>query len=144
MLSATGNTPVAFGPWNPGIQSQVPRNLLHLATIFRPEHVFTSVADATELGDLTGIELSDLATFRPQRLALHELLVRVTADLSVPDGSKIEDLGINFRQITRTILGSYVEPDERDYRWVRCAQAARLAALIDRELAALLTATRSR
>ena len=43
--------------------------------------------------------------FRPGRLALHEVLIRVTADLSVPDGTKIEDLGINFRKITRTIPG---------------------------------------
>ncbi len=141
MLSGTGNTPVAFGPWNPGIRSQIPRNLLHLATIFRPEHVFTSVADATELRDLTGIELSDLATFRPQRLALHELLVRVTADLSVPDGSKIEDLGINFRQITRTILGSYVEPRMNEITAAYDALRQRLVVLVDRELAALLTTT---
>src|SRR4029077_7972175 len=106
-----------------------------------PEHVFTSVADATELGDLTGIELSDLATFRSQRMALHELLVRVTADLSVPDGSKIEDLGINFRQITRTILGSYVEPRMNEITAAYDALRQRLVALIDRELAALLTAT---
>ena len=26
-----------FGPWNPGIQSQVPRELRHLVTIFRAE-----------------------------------------------------------------------------------------------------------
>jgi hypothetical protein len=27
----------------------------------------------------------------------------------VPDGSKIEDLGINFRQITRDLLSRYVD-----------------------------------
>ena len=35
-----------FGPWNPGVESQTPRELWHLATIFRPEHVFTSLAAA--------------------------------------------------------------------------------------------------
>ena len=42
--------------------------------------------------------------FRPERLAVHELLIRVTADVSVPDGPNYEDLGINFREITETIL----------------------------------------
>jgi hypothetical protein len=36
--------------------------------------------------------------------------VRVTADFSVPDGSRIEDLGINFRRIVRDILARCVEP----------------------------------
>jgi hypothetical protein len=126
-----------FGPWHPGIRSQVPRDLLHLATIFRPENVFTRVADAEELRDLTGIELTNLVTFRPQRLALHELLVRVTADLSVPDGSKIEDLGINFRGITRTLLKGYVEPRMHTIVAAYEALRQRLAAVIDRDLAVL-------
>jgi hypothetical protein len=99
-----------FGPWNPGIQSQVPKQLLHLATIFRPENVFTSVAAAAELRGLTGFGWSDLVVFRPQRLALHELLVRVTADFAVPDGTRIEDLGLNFREIARLLLSRYLEP----------------------------------
>jgi hypothetical protein len=100
-----------FGPWNPGIRSQVPKELLHLATIFRPENVFTTVASATELRGLTGFGLSELVVFRPQRLALHELLVRVTADFAVPDGTRIEDLGLNFREIARLLLSRYLEPE---------------------------------
>ena len=34
--------------WNPGIQSQVPPDLQHLCTIFRPENAFGSLADAQE------------------------------------------------------------------------------------------------
>ncbi len=130
-----------FGPWNPGIRSQVPRELLHLATCFRPENVLTSVADAEELRDLTGFALSDLVTFRPQRLALHELLVRVTADLSVPDGSKIEDLGINFRQIIRTILDGYVEPRMQEIVATYDAQRQRIKTFVERELAELFAPT---
>jgi len=52
----------------------------------------------------------ELAAFRPQRLLLHELLIRVTADLSVPDGSRIEDLGINFRRMTGVLLKHHLEP----------------------------------
>ena len=48
----------AFGPWHPGIESQLPRELLPLSTMFRPENVRTSVAQARELRDLTGLDLS--------------------------------------------------------------------------------------
>jgi hypothetical protein len=99
-----------FGPWNPGIESQVPTELRHLATIFRPENVFSSVAAASELRGLTGFNLSELVVFRPQRLALHELLVRITADFAVPDGTRIADLGLNFREIARQLLSRYLEP----------------------------------
>jgi hypothetical protein len=99
-----------YGPWNPGIQSQMPKELLHLATIFRSENVFTSIACAAELRSLTGFELSELVVFRPQRLALHELLIRVTADFAVPDGTRIGDLGLNFREIARLLLSKYLEP----------------------------------
>ena len=57
------------------------------------------LAAAEELRSLTGLALSELVVFRPQRLALHELLIRVTADFAVPDGSRIGDLGINFSEI---------------------------------------------
>src|SRR6478609_437790 len=106
----TENSPPPFGPWHPGVASEIPDALRHLSTFLRPENVFTSYSTAAELRDLTGLELSDVVAFRPQRLALHELLVRVTADLSVPDGSRIEDLGINFRQITRALHASAVAP----------------------------------
>jgi hypothetical protein len=99
------------GPWNPGIQSQMPKDLLHLATIFRTENVSTSMASARELRGLTGFGLGELMVFRPQRLALHELLVRITADFAVPDGTRIEDLGLNFREIARLLLARYLGPE---------------------------------
>jgi hypothetical protein len=97
--------------WNPGIQSQVPPDLQHLCTIFRPENAFGSLADAQEAHTLTGIALCELVAFRPRRLALHETLIRVTADFAVPDGSRVEDLGIKFREITTLILERYLEPE---------------------------------
>jgi hypothetical protein len=68
------------------------------------------VASALELQQLTGLPLSELVVFHPRRLVLHELLVRVMADFSVPDGTRIEDLGINFREITRLLLARYLDP----------------------------------
>lgn len=93
-----------YGPWNPGISSELPAELLPLATIFRPENVFTSVPEAREFRDFTGLPFEELITFRPERLVVHELLVRVMADFSVPDGPRQEDLGIQFRRMVDTIF----------------------------------------
>jgi len=100
-----------YGPWNPGIVSQVPLELRHLCTVFNPGNVFTTVAAATELQLLTGLPLCELVAFRPQRLLLHELLIRVMADFHVPDGSRIGDLGINFREMTNRLLVRHIEPE---------------------------------
>jgi len=129
---------VQFGPWNPGLRSQIPHELCHLCTIFRPENAFTTLGEVAEMHDLTGLEMSELVAFRPERLALHELLIRVSADLSVPDGSKIEDLGINFRQITRDILARYIQPEIPAITAAYDAARQALVAIIATELAALL------
>ena len=88
-----------FGPWNPGVQSQLPRAYLPLGTLFRPDNVSTTVAEALELADFTGLAPETLVRLRPERLMVHEILVRLTADYTVPDGERIEDLGINFRRM---------------------------------------------
>ena len=63
-----------------------------------------------ELSDFCGLPIERLSTFRPERLALHEVLIRVMADLSVPDGNKYEDLGVNFRRMTAAIMDKYIAP----------------------------------
>ncbi|MFD1302657.1 zeta toxin family protein [Methylobacterium marchantiae] len=93
-----------FGPWNPGLESSLPRSFLPLATVFRPENVETRLADAGEMSDVSGLPLTQLVRFRAQRLVVHEVLVRVMADLSVPVGRTYGDLGVNFRAIVGTIL----------------------------------------
>jgi hypothetical protein len=97
-------TTEAYGPWNPGLESELPRELLPLATVFRRENVSTSVAEAFELSDYCGLPPQQLVAFRPERLVIHELLVRVTAGLAVPDGNDYSDLGRNFREIASAIL----------------------------------------
>src|SRR5690348_14398809 len=109
-MVAKPSWPDEAGPWNPGISSQVPAELRTLSTLLRPGNVTTTISRALELEKLTGFPLGELVALRPRRLVLHELLVRVMADFSVPDGSRIEDLGINFREIIRLVLTRYVEP----------------------------------
>jgi hypothetical protein len=133
-------TEAPFGPWNPGIASQVPDAIRPLCTFLRSDNVSTSAETARELQDLTGLDASEIVAFRPERLALHELLIRVTADLSVPDGSRIEDLGINFREITRTILARHVDPRMDTVRSAFAALRARTTAIVDGEIAALFPA----
>ena len=125
-----------FGAWNPGVRSQIPGELRPLCTIFRPEHSFTSEAEAAELADLTGLPASELIAFRPRRLALHAVLIRVTANLSVPDGQRIEDLGINFRRMTQTLLNACVEPRMTEIERVYDTLREALAAHVERALAA--------
>ena len=122
------------GPWHPGIESQIPAALLPLATVFRGEHVRTALPAALELADLTGLPPTEIVAFRPERLALHELLVRVTANVSVPDGVKIEDLGISFRAITRVLLERHVGPRMPAIVAAYEGVCRALAATVEREL----------
>ena len=80
-----------------------------LATVFRSDNVFTSLDQAHERAAFTGLDPENLVAFRPERLAMHELLIRITADISVPDGPNYEDLGINFRRITQ-VLSRHLAP----------------------------------
>lgn len=125
--TATG----ANGPWDPGLESQLPRELLPLATIFRRENVSTSVAEAFELSNYCGVPPQELVAFRPERLIIHELLVRVTAGLAVPDGNDYEDLGRNFREIASTILTKDIAPNfeglKRVFEEVRTAASVVIA-----------------
>ena len=90
--------------WNPGIKSQIPWELRPLCTIFRADNISNNLAAIDELRALTGLGASELVVFRPERLLLHELLIRVTADFEVPSGSSIGDLGINFREMATRLL----------------------------------------
>ncbi len=132
---------ISSSAWDPGIVSPVPREVLPLSTLFRPENAFGSFASAQELHGLTGLALRDLVAFRPERLALHELLIRVTADFAVPDGSRIEDLGINFRRIASDLLARVIEPNRQQLLAVYQEAHARLQAAVEQELSAVMAAS---
>ena len=96
--------------WNPGIESEIPTEFRELETIYSPGNVFTRLDEVNELAAETGLSPEELICFRPHRLVLHELIVRITADIVVLEGETEEDLGINFRNIARTIFSKYVIP----------------------------------
>ncbi len=126
--------PATEGPWNPGLQSQIPADLLPLATIYRPEYVRTSLREARELADLTGLPMEDLVAFRPERLVVHELLALVTANFTVEDGHKTEDLGINFRRMTDALLTRHIAPHMAEIIAAYDALGLQLHAAVSAEL----------
>lgn len=96
--------------WNPGLELDLPPAFCKLETIYRPENVTTRFEDINEIATQTGLSPMELVAFRPERLALHELIVRVTADILVLEGDDEMELGVNFRRICKRILAGYIVP----------------------------------
>lgn len=94
--------------WNPGLNSTIPQSLNPLITLYRNENAFVDYAEAQELADFCGLRPAELIALRPERLLIHELLIRVSTDLSVPDGPAYEDLGINLRLMVKTIYDTEI------------------------------------
>lgn len=126
--------------WNPGIESTLPAEYLPLSTMFRPENVFTSLETATELSDFTGLSIHQVVRIRPQRLVVHELLIRVSADIYISDGSKYEALGINFRNAAATIHQQYIIPKMPEITAWFDDFEQRVRAMVDAELSISLFA----
>ncbi len=105
------NTTSGENAWNPGLRSDIPASLWPLVTLFREDNAYISYSVAKELADLTGVNVLELMALRPERLVVHALLVRVTADLSVPDGPTYEVLGINLRGMVESIHNGYMQPE---------------------------------
>ena len=99
-----------FSAWNPGIESEIPKASRELETIYNPANVFTRLEQINQLSIETGLSPEELIAFRPHRLVLHELIVRITADIVVREGENEEDLGINFRNIANLIFSQYIIP----------------------------------
>jgi hypothetical protein len=96
--------------WNPGLESDIPPDYRELETIYRPENVASRMDDIEEISAQTGLKPQDLVVFRPERLALHELIVRVTVDILVPEGEDEAELGNSFRRICARILSGFLHP----------------------------------
>ncbi len=124
-----------YDAWNPGLESRIPREVLRLSTMFCEETVETGFDEAHELADFSGLKPIEVATFRPERLIVHELLIRVTSDLSVPDGPNYEELGINLRNITAVIYDKHIFGNLDDliagHEKLRVNTTARIGKLLD-------------
>ena len=121
--------------WNPGVGTGVPGEYRALETIFRPEWVSSRQPEIEELAGLTGLPHEELTVFRPQRLALHELIIRVTADIAVPEGEEEETFGHNFRRITRTIWYCDIAPQMEAIERTHAELRQQATALIEQALA---------
>jgi len=99
-----------FSAWNPGIETNIPAVYQRLESIYQSDNVFSDIAQVDEFARITGLDHQELVRFKPARMAMHELIIRVTANILVPEGEQEEDLGINFRKITNYISQQYIEP----------------------------------
>jgi len=97
--------------WNPGLESIIPPHLNNLITLFNEGNAFASYQNTQEAVHLTGLSMARLADLNFERMAVHELLIRVTAELSVPDGPSYEYLGLQLRGMVETIHQQYLKPE---------------------------------
>ena len=104
----------AFHAWNPGLTSSIPHRLRPMITLYRPENATVSYDEALEAADFSGLPMESLAAFKTERLVVHELLVRVTADLFVADGPNYADLGISLRSMVERIHLHYMPPHQEE------------------------------
>lgn len=145
-MSLTASDKGAEAPasaWNPGVGPGIPREFRELETIFRPECAFSrrgGLGEIDEFASLTGLPHEELTVFRPQRLALHEIIIRVTADIAVAEGDEEEDFGRNFRRIATKIRDDYVAPHMGEIEQAYAELSQRADALVREILAETLFA----
>ncbi|MDK3073176.1 hypothetical protein QO034_08660 [Sedimentitalea sp. JM2-8] len=127
-----------FHAWNPGLTSQIPADLLPGVTLFRPENSLVSYAEAKEAAEFCGRKPAEMNAFTASRLVTHELLVRLMADINVPDGPEYPELGAHLRSMAATILDGYIRPQmpllEREFDKLRNRIGDRLAARLDQDV----------
>ena len=131
-----------YSAWNPGLDSDIPSAFRSLETIHDPRNVSSTIAEIDELSELTGMTPAELVAFRPERLALHETIVRISSEILVQEGEDETALGRNFRRIAQEIWQDYIAPElgaiEEVYEKLR-GDARRC---VERELAQQLYAPR--
>jgi len=101
----------SFSAWDPGLESDIPKSCRSLETIYHSDNVYATYDEVDEICQATGLNAKELINFRPKRLAMHELIIRIGADILVMEGKKEEDLGINFRAIYDKIFTQYIYPE---------------------------------
>ncbi len=131
-------TAVRHHAWNPGLTSEIPARLLPRITLYDPRNSSIDYSAAKEAADFCGLKPQDMVAFNVSRLAMHEILIRVTADLFVPDGPMYEELGLNLRSMAARILNGYALPRmaelEAQFAKLRSEVEATLGAILDRDI----------
>ena len=124
-----------YHAWNPGLSSNLPTRLLPLITLFRPENSDVGYQQAKEAADFSGLAVEQLCALKVERLVAHEVLIRVTADLSVPDGPSYEYLGLQLRGMVDRVYRHYMTPEMQDiaagFDLVRQRAKQELTVLVD-------------
>ncbi|MBK0329665.1 hypothetical protein I5535_20665 [Rhodobacteraceae bacterium F11138] len=104
------DTAQAFNAWNPGLTSEIPDALMPLVTLYRQQNSTVSYTQACEAATFCGRKPMEMVAFTASRLACHELLVRLMADINIPDGPEYPELGEHLRGMAATILERYIQP----------------------------------
>ena len=90
---------------------------------------------AKEAADFSGLAVEQLCELKVSRLVTHEVLIRVTADLSVPDGPSYEYLGLQLRGMADCIYRNYVLPEmtkiETGFTAIRQRAEDKISLLVD-------------
>lgn len=124
-----------FDAWNPGLSSEIPTDLLPLVTLYNSDNSDTNYKEAKEAANFCGLKPQDMVAFKLGRLVMHEVLIRVTSDLYVPDGPNYEDLGINLRGMAERILSIHVRPKmpelEQEYSRICSTISVKLKARLE-------------
>ncbi|ANG63353.1 hypothetical protein A8C75_13310 [Marinobacterium aestuarii] len=129
-----------YSAWNPGLEADLPVEYRPLETLHRPENVFTRLADVAEIAQQVGLAQDELVAFRPERLVVHELLVRVTADIVALEGEDEVGLGIHFREIAEKIYIGYIHPNLESITQAHAELRQQVEARVHQELTASLFA----
>ena len=132
------NSDDTYHAWNPGLSSTIPAHLLPLITLFLPENAAVSYRQAKEAADFCGLPAETLCALTVERLIIHEVLIRVTADLSVPDGPSYEYLGISLRSMVGRICDLYVMPRldaiSAEFDLIKQQSAEAINAILERDV----------
>ena len=133
-----------FDAWNPGLNSDIPAALLPRVTLYDSKNTDTRYQDAKDAANFCGLKPHEMVLFKVSRLAMHEVLIRVTADLHVPDGPNYADLGLSLRRMASQILTHHVTPKmaelEQEYDRNRQVICDRLSSYLDADVYGIGTA----
>ncbi len=127
-----------FDAWNPGLDSKLPEALLPLVTLYRPETSTVGYAEARQAADFCGRKPEEMVAFTAARLVRHELLIRLMADINVPDGPDYPELGENLRRMAERILTVHIQPHmprlEQEFARLRERIEQKLASRLEQDI----------